>query len=263
MAAPIIIKAGEQDTGDALPYTLAPEAAVIVMDDGNGCILDMDGEFYAISEIGTSMLRTTLDAGPEAAVIEIANRYQANRAQVQADLDALLRSLAAKGIIHAPDGSQKRQKGRTGATIIAAFATALFAVFRGKRTKATIALALARVSFGLFGWTATVAAWQSRWPQPESSDSEGTFDHEGHAGKIDQIDLIVRRKAARMWLDVDCKERALTCMSLARQSGLPATVVIGVEFYPLGGHCWCEIGDRVVSDDPGNCARYLPVFRYG
>jgi hypothetical protein len=119
--------------------------------------------------------------------------------------------------------------------------------------RATAILILSRLSYALFGWKATVAAWTARFPE-----AQGTAD----ALKAREIDMVVRRACARNWVGADCKERALSCFTLARAAGRPASLHIGVALSPLGGHCWCRIGEHLVSDDAERCARFLPVFRY-
>jgi hypothetical protein len=59
-----------------------------------------------------------------------------------------------------------------------------------------------------------------------------------------------------------CKERALCCWALARAAGLAATLVVGLQLFPLAGHCWCEVGSWTLSDDRARCDLYTPVIRY-
>jgi hypothetical protein len=257
MTAPLVIAGSRDPVCGAGSYALTPDAALVVMSDGNGCVLDMHGEFYAISPIGAEMLRITLADGPRAASDAIAAKFAADPAQVAADLDALLEDMVRRGIVTRDGAAPSRRRGKLGAGIAAAVVRGLLGILRGPRSRATVALAAARISFGLFGWNATVDAWKRRLPE-----RHGTIEQTAADAMVRSIDEIVRARAARMWLDVDCKERALSCLALARLAGLPASLVIGVDFYPLSGHCWCEVGDRVVSDDPANCRRYLPVFRY-
>jgi hypothetical protein len=73
----------------------------------------------------------------------------------------------------------------------------------------------------------------------------------------------VRKTAARSLISVECKERALACLALARKNGIPAQLVVGVTHYPLQGHVWVESGGRIISDNPEHCQRFEPVARYG
>jgi Transglutaminase-like superfamily len=76
------------------------------------------------------------------------------------------------------------------------------------------------------------------------------------------IDTAVRQAAARHILKVECKERALCCWVLARRAGVPAQLVVGICLFPLEGHCWCECGEWIFSDDRDRCASYHPVITY-
>jgi hypothetical protein len=119
-----------------------------------------------------------------------------------------------------------------------------------------VLLSTAKLSIRLFGWVRTVAAWQRRFPAAGSLIADGT---EAAARGIDEA---VCSAAAINPLGVACKERALACWALARTAGLPATLVIGIDLFPLTGHCWCEVGPWIVSDHPDNVTRYIPALRY-
>jgi hypothetical protein len=125
------------------------------------------------------------------------------------------------------------------------------------RSRAWIALALARLSFLMLGWNPTVKAWQKRLCEGRKAPPDA------HASVLAQaIDDSVRSVAARHPMNIDCKERALASFALARCAGLPATLVVGVEFYPLAGHSWCETGSAVIGDEKSNCQRFTPAFRF-
>ena len=251
MAAPIVL-AGSATAQNGQEYALAPDAALIVTEDGSGYILDMGGDVYAVAPIGAAMLRWTLEHGAAAAAMHVATTYGADLARVQADLRRFLADLQSRGVL----AGRERKVRSSGARIAAATLGGFFKLSRSTRARAVTALTLARVSFGLFGWTATMSSWKGRLPAAEAPPPEGL---EALAGSIDEA---VRSAAARHPMGVDCTERALSCWAMARASGLPATVVVGVELYPLSGHCWCEIGSSIVGDDPQRCRRYAPVFRY-
>lgn len=256
MAAPLVLAGSATAVTSGHEYALTPDAALIVMEDGSGCILDMGGDVYAVAPVGTTMLRWTLEHGTAAAATHVATAYSADLARVQADLRTFLADLERRGVL----GHGGRLPGRmprwSGARIAAAALEVFFRLSRSTRARAATALTLARLSFGLFGWTATVSSWQKRVPVAEAPSLEGI------EALVSSIDEAVRSAAARHVMGVDCKERALSCWAMARAAGLPATVVVGVELYPLSGHCWCEIGPSIVGDDPQRCRRYAPVFRY-
>ena len=141
------------------------------------------------------------------------------------------------------------------APAIAGMALGALRFARSHRRRAWIALTLARVSFLVSGWNATVEAWRRRLPAARGLVADLP---EQSARAIDQA---VRGAAAHHMMNVDCKERALACFALARMVGLPATLVVGVDFYPLAGHSWCESGPDVIGDEDAHCRRFTPAFR--
>jgi hypothetical protein len=118
-------------------------------------------------------------------------------------------------------------------------------------------LGLARLSFAAFGWTPTVAVWRkthAHLPVRQAGD--------GDAETIRALEETVRAAAAGLPVAVACKERALCSWSLARVAGLHASIVVGVELFPIAGHCWCEVGAHTLSDDREHCDRFTPVARW-
>jgi hypothetical protein len=119
-------------------------------------------------------------------------------------------------------------------------------------------LALARLSFALFGWTRTVAVWQeahAHFPTRQAGV--------GDAETIRALDRIVRAAVAGHPIAVACKERALCSWSLARAAaGLHAALVVGIDLFPMAGHCWCEVGTQTLGDDRDRCDHFTPVGRW-
>jgi hypothetical protein len=72
----------------------------------------------------------------------------------------------------------------------------------------------------------------------------------------------VRAAVAGHPFAVACKERALCSWSLARTAGLRATLIVGIELFPIAGHCWCEVSERPLGDDQGRCDQFTPVARW-
>jgi hypothetical protein len=114
-------------------------------------------------------------------------------------------------------------------------------------------LAFARLSCRQAGLAATAEAWRRRFGTGGHADAEVVAEEAG----------IIHATATRHWLRVDCKERALTAWAVARRKGVDATVVIGLRLYPLGGHAWCRVGDRIIADNPEFCAAHKPILEYG
>jgi len=76
------------------------------------------------------------------------------------------------------------------------------------------------------------------------------------------LERVVRDCFARSLLRAECKERSLLYWALARRFGVEASLIVGIRLYPFGGHCWCESGGQVLTEDPYCCAAYQPVLRY-
>jgi hypothetical protein len=231
---------------------LGPDAALVLDPNGSSAVLDMNGEFYGISAIGALMLKGALACGRRMTAQILAKRFGVEPSRIAADLDRLIDDLHKRGVVEGRSASKAIGQD-AGARFAAALLAGVFRITRRNRPRAAASLALSRLSFALFGWKATIGAWRVRFPE-----SEGVVE----PAKAREIDNVVRRVSARNWIGADCKERALSCFSLARAAGLPASLHIGIALYPLGGHCWCKIGDHLVSDDAERCDKFLPVFRY-
>jgi hypothetical protein len=253
MSIEIILAKPETAPADVDAVGLGADAALVIDSAGSSVLLDMNGEFYGISPVGAAMLKSALAHGRQAAVEALARRYRIEPARVGADLDRLLRDLTARGVVRGGRAPVKRRHA-VGARVAAGLLGGMLRLSGKPGVRAAAALLASRLSFALFGWRATLDAWRSQFPQA------GAAAVAPQAARA--IDLAVRRVAARDWTGVDCKERALSCFALARAENLPASVHVGIALYPLGGHCWCRIGDLVVSDEVERCDRFLPVFNY-
>jgi hypothetical protein len=243
---------GSTTAQDAI--ALSPDAALIVDPAGASAVVDMSGSFYGISAIGAEMLKGALTNGRRQTAEAMARRFGVAVERVATDMEQLIGRLQANGAMLA-SSSARSPRAPLGARLGAGAVAGIVRLAGRSRLRARIALKAARLSFALFGWRATVDAWRSRFPAtatPSASTAE----------QARAIDTLVRGIAARDMSGSDCKERALTCFALARAAGLPASLHVGVALYPLGGHCWCRVGDVVVSDDKESCDRFLPVFCY-
>lgn len=234
---------------------LAPDVVLIVTEHGDGCIVDLDGSFYAVSPVAAAMLRDMLDGGRDAAVARSVARYGIDEARIACDLDTLLADLSRRGLLRRQDTPHRASMRPVVARAFAGVAHRLVRLAPTQRSRAWIALTFARLSFLVSGWNATVKAWQRRLNGLGST----SVAHTGELARA--IDGAVRSVAAVHLMNVDCKERALASFALARCVGLPASLVVGVEFYPLAGHSWCESDDAVIGDEASHCHRFTPAFR--
>lgn len=265
-----VVTSQKQGTApDQSEYALSPNVVLLLSQDGTARLLDMGGKFYALPATGAQMLKGTLEQGASATVTRLADQYGVSSGQVQADLNTLLDNLEQRGLIH---GLRRRRRvGQPGAGWPSLFLIpALRFIYLSRRSleaRAAALLTLARLSFFLFGWARTIAAWKRCLRQvdlqfsEESEESEEPEEQEEETVKA--IDEAVRKVAAKHVLRMACKERALCCWYMLRCMGVPADLVVGVNLFPLAGHCWCEVGPRMLSDYRDRCEAYTPVVRYG
>jgi hypothetical protein len=241
----------------ALGYCrLSPDVVLIPLEDGTAGLLDLDGSFFGLSELAAAMLIGTLDKNAPDTVERIAAEYNADVARVRADLSELLRTLRAKGLIRV---SGDRSSARLRTVIAIAVSSPVLktlGLVRNPWLKAPALLAVARLSFALAGWARTVDAWQKclRRSHVAAVGSE-------RERLIDMIDSATRSSASGL-PSIACKERALCCWFMLHSAGIPARLVMGVQFVPFSGHCWCEVDDRILTDSPERCKAYTPVVHY-
>ncbi|WP_336978407.1 lasso peptide biosynthesis B2 protein [Brevundimonas nasdae] len=57
-----------------------------------------------------------------------------------------------------------------------------------------------------------------------------------------------------------CLHRAFLLLSMLRASGADATWVFGVRTWPFSAHCWLQVGDAVLDDDPERVFLYTPIL---
>lgn len=57
-----------------------------------------------------------------------------------------------------------------------------------------------------------------------------------------------------------CLYRAFVLLGLLRRAGQDAAWVFGVRTWPFSAHCWLQIGDAVLDDDPERVGAYTPIL---
>jgi hypothetical protein len=233
---------------------LGPDVVLVRLEDGSARLLDMAGGFYALSAVGARMLRGVLERGTAATVQDLALEYEVGPERVRSDLEGLLAELRRQRLLHT---GPARRPGGAAPHLLLAPCLGLVRRLPRLRWRAAALLALAYLSLALLGWARTVAAWR-HGAGGMAPHGDGTADRATAAA----VDGAVRDLATSLPFPVACKERALACWALARWAGLPVALVVGLELFPLAGHCWCASGPWTLSDDAERCALFTPVLRY-
>ena len=237
-------------------YCLPPDVILVTVDDGSARLLDMAGDFHAVPPVGAGMLKETLTNGADAAATRIAAHYGVARQQVENDLTVFLSELERQGLLCRERSRRGNASGLAG-LLLRPLLKATHRLLRSPEAKARALLALARLSFALFGWSRTVAAWKdahARFPARQAGERD--------AEPVAALDRAVRAAVASHPVAVACKERGLCSWSLARAAGLNAAIVVGVFLFPIAAHCWCEVGTQTLGDDPERCIDFTPVARW-
>lgn len=235
-------------------YRLAPDVILVEADDGSARLLDMSGSFFALSRSGAELLGGLLTNGAEQTIKSLSDKYAVEAERIETDLRQLLDKLLSSGLIQA--GGRRSLWARVRSGLARSIVPVLLRLPRLERSPLAL-LTVARLCFLAFGWADTVAAWG------RNLDRSGLgIAPAADAGLLTRVDDAIRGAAARL-PSVACKERALSAWYVLRRNGVPASLVVGVQLYPLGGHCWCEVGSRVLTDFADHCRSYLPVVRYG
>ena len=248
-----ILSANDPVHAKASGHVLAPDTALAIAETGNANLVDLTGAIHALTPIAAEMIARRLESGRNAAVASLAATYDAPVERIAADLDRLWNDLVGRGLIR-PAGEAEARRG--GDKIAATFAWMTDCALSSPlpfSVRVAMMLAFARFSCGRCGLGATAEAWRRRFGTGGRQDADAVIEEAG----------AVHAVATRHWIRVDCKERALTCWAVARRKGVDATISIGLRSYPLGGHAWCRVGDRVIGDDAQICAAHDTIIEYG
>ncbi|MEV5747245.1 lasso peptide biosynthesis B2 protein [Actinoallomurus sp. NPDC052308] len=241
-------------------YRLSPNVVLLRLPDGTGQLLDLGGQFYALSNTAVEMLHDVLDGGSALAAEKSAVSYSAPLSVVHRDLDAFLRDLMDRGLICSLNEIPEPAGGRSAilSRIVLILLWLVQTRTRSVKTRMTALMTLSYVSVRVLGWSQAVATWQACRRQGPAPAGAACSDHRRLADFIRETN---RRLRARHPLPLDCKDQALCSWALLRDQGLRPTLVVGVA-YPVAFHCWCELDGFIVSDDEDICRRHTPVARY-
>lgn len=238
-----------QSMGD---YQLSPNVVVLNLEDGTARLLDLGGNFYALSLTGAAMLSATLREGSARAAQSISSAYNVDIATIQHDLRAFLADLEARQlIIRSEQPLPFSWKTRLALRLLPPLLHCIHARFISLKVRGWELLMLSYLSTHLFGWPSTVLAWQ------HSLRSTRAF-----STSADEIEKTVQAVISTYPWSVACKERALCCWYLLRSTGRPARLIVGIALCPLASHCWCELDSVPFCDESSYCQQFTPVLCY-
>ncbi len=241
-------------------YRLAREVVLVSIADGSARLLDLQGQFFALSEVAAQMLGDTLELGRGGAAESVARRWEVDVERVKRDLDTFLAELLRRGLLVPADQPDRRPPpgDLLAGMVLSALVRLTCGLWRTLKGKAAGLLALAHLSCRWLGWVGTVRLFQRLFPQPERILDGPAAEEAWRA-----IDEAVRQAVAQSVLSHACKQRGLTSWALARRAGLAPRLVIGLSLFPLHGHCWAQLGPKIIlGDDLDRCAEYEPVRTY-
>jgi hypothetical protein len=215
-------------------YRPARHVAFVFAGEAGTFAIDMSGDVFAL----------------DATASGIAKRLFAGDGQVPPAHEGFIDRLVETKLLHGPGAEAEAFRVSPVSAIAARLATLLLRR-AGGTFALRLALALARIAIRRDGWAGTFAAWSR------------SIGRRGCPLAPAEIDTLIAGAAAADLSGGDCKERALCAWMLARQSGLDATITIGIALHPLAGHCWCRAGERILGDTPARIAKFAPALTYG
>ena len=212
----------------------------------------MAGGFHAVSAVGARMLQETLANGAAAAATRIAEDYGVARGQVQDDLAVFLRDLQKQGL------PVNAIVGVAGPWV--------------RRARCSGLPSARRIDFCGPLISGPAPCWDGpASPSPCSAGRQPlrpgrrrmrTFRPDKRGGATQKLS---RRSTGPCALPLPAipspwraKNAALCSWSLARVAGLDASLIVGIELFPMAGHCWCEVAARPLGDDQDRCDRFTP-----
>jgi len=250
-----ILSADSFTVGENVPeFVLRPGVIFLLIKDGSGRLLNLDGSFSALSSAGCLMLRFVLQSGIDEAIKSTCKLFDVNEERVRIDLERLLGNLEHWNYI-LRRGSVLPVK-RDLAFVKSILNVALLIPFfrRSLRFQAGVLLLISWFSFRFLGWNWTITSWKEAAISFQKRPST--------APDTQKIADAVRYSSASLPWKIDCKEQTLACWFLCAQAGMPVSMVLGIMIYPLASHFWCEWEGQCLTDDPEKSRRYTPIIRY-
>jgi Transglutaminase-like superfamily/Coenzyme PQQ synthesis protein D (PqqD) len=234
-----VVLAGTHRTGSGGRYRLGRDVYAI-LHDGQARLMDFHrGRFFTLDAVAAEMLTLALERAPGELVSDLASKYGVDPHEVNGDWVRLANELRRDGLL-VPVESRPCPVAAPG------------------KVRLFVLLAMAWLSFRLFGWAGTIRIWR------RAARAECRNQPDAHSRPVvESIGRAVRNAAAGHLLNTECKERSLVAWYLLRhQFGLPTEIVAGAIPYPFQAHAWVECGPWTITDERANCDAYVPVARF-
>jgi len=238
-------------------YILAPHAVFLSAQDGSARVLDLNGQFYTLSAIGADILSSVLMSELDFSVGKIAGIYGVDSFKVRQDASNLIQKFRRQGVILNRSGKFWHSIWNMIALLISApLLLAIRLLIWHRPCRIWLLLLLSRASFFMFGWERTVQVWNSclRLRKNKKINDVGRI--------LEDIDVLVRQTASNHPFQMQCKERSLCCWVMTRIVGIRTRLVVGIQIFPLEGHCWCEYDNEILTDARTRCDNYSVLRTY-
>lgn len=234
-------------------YRLNPNVHVILVKDGTSRILNLDGFFIALPVISTLMLKLILQYEFSVVVNKLADQFKTDQFRISKDLSVFLKKLEALKVITKSPAKQIIKL----SYLLQCFleiTVPLTTEIPNKLIQHKVLLLLAWCSFKLFGWNKTVNSWKQYFYNQTVSPTKSV--------SVLKISEEIQVAVSRHFIKMDCKEKAIVCWAICQKEGIPASLVLGINLYPLSSHFWCEFEGNSLTDNKERCNRFFPLIMY-
>ncbi len=220
-------------------YKLNPTTQIDTHE-GKTIIFDWgQGKFYALDPLSARLFNSAIQGNMDETLNALKREYDVPTQQIKKDRDNLITDLLKKRIIFKNNQNSKE-----------------FSLPSPKRIY--FLLILSRLCFKFLGLLPTIKLWRC-FHSPMNRD----LPIEERKALTESLSTLVREECSKIFLfNIDCKERALVAWQCLRTMGLPAELVLSLQYYPFAMHAWVESFRFVVADDPVRCSYWEPIRRF-
>jgi len=240
-------------------YRLHPDVVWIARPDGSAGLMHLSANICVVDADSAALLKSILSMGSERAASDLATHSDLDKTQAREEVQDFITGLSEQKLIQPLPHRESWQdcvRESIARALVPGVVSLVVLATRSWRGKARGLLWTARWAVAQFGWATTLRMWERICPQPAA-------DRPANVETLEAIDYAVRQAASRSLLTLECKERSLACLALARMNEIAAQLIVGVSQDPIQGHVWVEAGGRIIGDDSEHFRSFEPVVRYG